>query len=81
MERDGIQEEIPVELVEVGDIIVIKPGDRIPVDGVIIEGQSYVDESALTGESVPVKKEVGDRVSAATINDSGAFKFRATEVG
>lgn len=81
VERDGIQEEIPVELVEVGDIIVIKPGDRIPVDGVIIEGQSYVDESALTGESVPVKKEVGDRVSAATINDSGAFKFRATEVG
>lgn len=81
VERDGVQEEIPVELVEVGDIVVIKPGDRIPVDGVIIEGQSHVDESALTGESIPVKKEIGDRVSAATINASGAFKFRATEVG
>jgi Cu+-exporting ATPase len=81
VERDGVQEEIPVEMVEVGDVIVIKPGDRIPVDGVISEGQSYVDESALTGESIPVKKEVGDRVSAATINESGAFKFRATEVG
>ncbi|MGI6621019.1 MAG: heavy metal translocating P-type ATPase [Bacillota bacterium] len=81
VERGGIQEEIPVELVEVGDIVVIKPGDRIPVDGIIVEGQSYVDESVLTGESIPVEKGVGDRVSAATINESGAFKFRATEVG
>jgi len=81
VERNGAQDEIPVELVESGDIVVIKPGGLIPVDGVIVEGQSYVDESALTGESIPVKKQAGDRVSAATINRSGAFRFRATEVG
>ena len=64
-----------MELVEVGDIVVIKPGDRIPVDGIIVEGQSYVDESVLTGESIPVEKgvETGKR---STINESGAFKFR-----
>ncbi len=81
VERNGVQDEIAVELVATGDIVVIKPGDRIPVDGVITEGQSFVDESALTGESIPVKKQAGDRVSAATINQSGAFRFRATEVG
>ncbi len=81
VERNGIEEEIPVELVEMGDIVIIKPGVSLPVDGVIIEGSSSIDESALTGESIPVEKQVGDRVSAATINKSGAFKFRATQVG
>lgn len=81
VERNGIEEEIPVELVEIGDIVIIKPGDSLPVDGVIIEGKSSVDESALTGESIPVEKQMGDRVSAATINKSGAFKFRATQIG
>ncbi|MGI6143813.1 MAG: heavy metal translocating P-type ATPase [bacterium] len=79
--RNGAEELIPVELVEVGDIISIKPGDSLPVDGVVIEGHSFVDESALTGESIPVEKQVGDRVSTATINQGGAFKFRATHVG
>ncbi|MDD4569677.1 MAG: heavy metal translocating P-type ATPase [Tepidanaerobacteraceae bacterium] len=81
VEKNGVQEQIPVGLVETGDILVIKPGDSLPVDGVIIEGRSSVDESALTGESIPVEKQAGDRVSAATINQSGAFKFRATQVG
>lgn len=81
VERNGREEQVPVELVETGDILVIKPGDSLPVDGVIIEGQSSVDESALTGESIPVEKQVGDHVSAATINLSGTFKFRATHVG
>jgi Cu+-exporting ATPase len=81
VERNGVEELIPVELVETGDIVSIKPGDLLPVDGVIIEGQSFVDESALTGESIPVEKRVGERVSAATLNQAGAFKFRATHVG
>ena len=81
VEKNGIEEEIPVELVEIGDVLVIKPGASLPVDGVIIEGQSSVDESALTGESIPVEKQIGDRVSAATINQSGFFKFRATQIG
>ena len=81
VEKNSIEEEIPVELVEIGDVLVIKPGASLPVDGVIIEGQSSVDESALTGESIPVEKQIGDRVSAATINQSGFFKFRATQIG
>lgn len=81
VERNGIEEEIPVELVDIGDILVIKPGALLPVDGVIIEGQSSIDESALTGESIPVEKQIGDHVSAATINQSGFFKFRATRIG
>ncbi len=78
----GNQElEIPVaDLVE-GDVIVIKPGQSIPVDGVIVEGSSAVDESALTGESIPVAKTVGDKVISATINKTGAFRFRATRIG
>lgn len=78
----GDQEvEIPVgELVE-GDIVVIKPGQSIPVDGVIIDGSSAVDESALTGESIPVAKSAGDKVISATINKAGAFRFQATRIG
>ncbi|NLJ34234.1 MAG: heavy metal translocating P-type ATPase [Firmicutes bacterium] len=79
--REGKEELIPVEEVQLGDIISIKPGDSLPVDGTIIEGKSFVDESALTGESIPVEKEVGDQVTTATINQAGAFKFRATRVG
>lgn len=79
--RNGQEEMIPVELVVVGDIVSIKPGEKLPVDGIIIEGQSFVDESLLTGESIPVEKQAGEHVSAATVNQAGAFKFRATHVG
>lgn len=73
--------EIPTAEVEVGDVIVIKPGDKIPVDGEILVGESQVDESMLTGESMPVKKKSGDRVIGATMNKSGSFQYRATKVG
>ncbi|MGB9841067.1 heavy metal translocating P-type ATPase, partial [Thermovenabulum sp.] len=73
--------EIPVEQVEVGDVIVVRPGEKIPVDGVIIEGYSAVDESMITGESIPVEKKAGDQVIGATINKMGTFKFKATKVG
>ena len=79
--KDGQEREIPVDEVQVGDLIVVRPGARIPVDGVIIEGSSSVDESALTGESIPAEKNPGDRVAAATINKTGAFTFRADKVG
>ena len=72
---------VPIEEVVVGDIFIVKPGESIPVDGVVIEGESAVDESALTGESVPIDKIEGDKVSAATINRSGYMKCRATRVG
>ncbi|MBR5040664.1 MAG: heavy metal translocating P-type ATPase [Clostridiales bacterium] len=72
---------VPIEEVAVGDIFIVKPGESIPVDGVVIEGESAVDESALTGESIPVDKAVGSKVSAATINRSGYMKCRATRVG
>lgn len=81
VERDGISQEIPVEQVAVGDIIIVRPGQSIPVDGEITSGASTVDESALTGESIPVEKHVGDRVMSASINKTGAFRFRATRVG
>ena len=79
--RDGAEVEVPVEDVVVGDLIVVRPGGRIPVDGVVTEGASSVDESALTGESIPVEKAPGDKVAAASINKSGSFTFRATRVG
>jgi Cu+-exporting ATPase len=79
--KDGIEREIPVADIRVGDIIVIRPGFKIPVDGIILEGESSLDESAITGESMPVDKRVGDRVITATINQSGFFQFRATAVG
>jgi len=79
--RNGKEEQMPVEQVKVGDIIIIKPGERIPVDGEIIEGYSAVDQSALTGESMPVNKKVGDEVIGATINKSGLIKLKATKVG
>lgn len=79
--RDGKEMDIPVEEVLVGDIVVIRPGNKIPVDGEIIEGASAVDESMITGESIPVEKRVGDEVIGATINKTGSFKFSATKVG
>lgn len=79
--RGGVEQEIPVEDVVTGDTIIVKPGQRIPVDGKIIEGFSAVDESAITGESIPVEKQVGDTVIGATVNKSGYFRMTATRVG
>lgn len=79
--RNGIETDIPIEDVEVGEIIVVRPGEKIPVDGIIMEGSSAVDESMLTGESLPVEKQTGDTVIGATINKFGAFKFQATKIG
>lgn len=78
---DGVETEVPIEQVAKDDIFVVKPGENIPVDGVVIEGHSAVNESALTGESIPVDKEAGAQVSAATVNQSGYLKCRATRVG
>lgn len=79
--RDGQELEIPVEEVRSGDILIVKAGEAIPVDGIVTEGTSSVDESALTGESIPVEKQAGDTVIGATINKSGYFKMQATKVG
>ena len=79
--RDGIEQVIPAENVTAGDIVVIKPGGSIPVDGVVTEGHGYVDQAAITGESVPVEKKAGDEVISATINKNGSFLFRASRVG
>jgi Cu+-exporting ATPase len=81
VERNGIEAEIPVEDVVKGDIVIVKPGQSIPVDGTILFGSSSVDESMLTGESMPVEKKVGDKVVGASINKSGFFKFEAEKVG
>ena len=78
---DNVEKVVPVEEVKIGDIFVVKPGENIPVDGVVIEGESAVNESALTGESIPVDKSVGDNVSGATVNQSGFIKCKATKVG
>ena len=79
--RDGQETTVPIEQVKKGDLFVVKPGENIPVDGIIIEGNSAVNESALTGESIPVDKAVGDSVSAATVNQSGFIKCEAARVG
>ena len=79
--RNGAEEEVPIEQVKKGDIFVVRPGENIPVDGVVVEGSSAVNEAALTGESIPVDKESGDAVSAATLNQSGFLKCEATRVG
>jgi Cu+-exporting ATPase len=79
--RDGAEMEIPVDQVRVGDDIVVRPGEKVPVDGEIVEGRSTVDESMVTGESIPVDKGPGDPVVGATINQTGSFRFRATAVG
>ncbi|MBP3626153.1 MAG: cadmium-translocating P-type ATPase [Peptococcaceae bacterium] len=81
IERNGEQMEIPVEQVLIGDTVIVKPGQRIPVDGVIIEGHTSIDQSAITGESIPVEKEPGDAVIAATMNKGGFIRFTANKVG
>ena len=79
--RDGEEVDLPIEKLEIGDIVVVKPGEKVPVDGIITEGHSALDESMLTGESIPVDKSVGDEVIGATINKFGSFKFEATKIG
>ena len=79
--RNGQEMEIPVEQVVPGDVVTIRPGEKLPVDGIVVEGRSSVDESMLTGESIPAEKNAGDEVFGATINRTGAFKFKATKVG
>ena len=79
--RDGNEVEVPVEQVRAGDLVLVRPGGSVPVDGVVVEGASSVDESALTGESIPVEKSVGDPVISASINKSGVLTLRATRVG
>lgn len=79
--RDGKEIDLPVEEIIVGDAVVIRPGDKLPVDGEVTEGSSAVDESMITGESIPVEKHVGDEVIGGTLNKTGSFKFRATKVG
>ncbi|MDP6670269.1 MAG: heavy metal translocating P-type ATPase [archaeon] len=81
VERDGKEVEVPIEEVKIGDIVIVKPGQKIPVDGVVVQGHSSVDESMITGESIPVEKLVGDTVVGATINKTGSFKFKAEKVG
>jgi Cu+-exporting ATPase len=79
--RNGVETEIAVDAVRVGDILVVRPGERVPVDGVVLEGASSVDESMLTGESLPVEKNIGDKVLGGTMNKTGAFTFEARKVG
>jgi len=79
--RDGNEVEVPIEDVVPGDVVLVRPGERVPVDGVIVDGRSTLDESMVTGESIPVTKETGDTVIGATINQTGAFRFEATKVG
>ncbi|MEH7305115.1 heavy metal translocating P-type ATPase [Neobacillus drentensis] len=79
--RNGVEQEIPLEEVMIGDIVLVRPGEKVPVDGEIVEGRSSLDESMLTGESIPVEKSVGDHVIGATINKNGFLKIRAIKVG
>jgi Cu+-exporting ATPase len=79
--RDGKEVDVPIEEVQIGDVVLVRPGEKIPVDGEVIEGTSTIDESMVTGESVPVKKQPKDEVIGATINKTGSFKFRTTRVG
>lgn len=81
IDEDGSEREIPINDVEINDILLVKPGAKIPVDGVVVDGHSAVDESMLTGESIPVDKKTGDKVYAATINANGALRFRAEKIG
>ena len=79
--RDGVEKEVDTAEILAGEVVIIRPGNKLPVDGEVLEGSSQVDESMLTGESMPVKKEPGDKVIGATINKSGSFRYRATKVG
>jgi P-type Cu+ transporter len=79
--RNGQEIDIPIEEVQIGDVILVRPGEKIPVDGEVVDGTSTIDESMVTGESIPTKKQLGDEVIGATINKTGSFKFQATRVG
>jgi Cu+-exporting ATPase len=79
--RDGEEVDVPVENVEIGDFVVVRPGEKIPVDGLVLSGESAIDESMITGESIPVTKREGEEVIGATMNTSGSFRFEATKVG
>lgn len=79
--RNGQELEVPIQDVQIGDIVIVRPGEKIPVDGEVVDGTSTIDESMVTGESVPTKKQSGDEVIGATINKTGSFRFRATRVG
>ena len=79
--REGQEMDVPIDQVTVGDVVVVRPGEKVPVDGMVLEGASALDESMVSGESMPVEKEVGDEVIGATINKTGTFKFQATNVG
>jgi len=79
--QDGQEKEIPADEVQIGDTVIVKPGDRIPVDGTVTDGHTFIDESMITGESVPVEKNVGDTVFSGTINKTGAVKFQAEKIG
>lgn len=81
VEQNQVEVEIPIDDVVIGDIIIVKPGSKIPVDGVVIDGSTSIDESMLTGESMPVSKKVGDKVFTATINKNGSIRFEATKIG
>jgi len=81
IEVDGVEEEVPISEVQVGDIVIVKPGEKIPVDGIVIEGRTAVDESMLTGESIPVEKNPNSKVTGASINKSGSIKFRTKKIG
>src|SRR3989338_5088530 len=79
--RDGQEVTVPIDQLKVGDVIIVRPGEKIPVDGIIVEGKSHIDEKVVTGESFPVGKGVGEEVIGATVNQEGLFKFKATKVG
>lgn len=79
--RDGVEEVVEIENVVVGDILIVKPGEKIPVDGVVIDGHTSVDESMLTGESIPIEKRAGDNIIGASINKNGTIKYQATKIG
>src|SRR5699024_1213849 len=79
--RNGEEKEISIDEVQVDDIIVVRPGEKLPVDGIIVSGSTAIDEAMLTGESIPVEKTVDDEVIGASINKTGSFQYRATKVG
>src|SRR5258708_31757130 len=79
--RNGVDADIPIEQVIVNDVVMVRPGEKIPVDGVVLEGSTAIDQSMITGESLPVTRTVGDEVIGATLNKQGMIKFRATRVG
>jgi Cu+-exporting ATPase len=81
VERDGKESDIPIDQVAPGDVVIVRPGEKIAVDGIVLEGSSNVDEAALTGESIPVEKSAGDKVFSGTLNTSGSFRFEAKKVG